>query len=420
MSDDAREYYTTGMFDATREYYKTGMMDSITTNPKLYLLASVVEMIILVLILFIWNPFGFSGEYPTTAAFIVIMFGFIQVSMYFFVREKARLSKNGNDSKPQFTNTLIKIVFTLITLIGTVLAIYLILAYGSCVFLCIFHLFVYIMIAIVALALIYIVAKPVFDAAGKKDSPASLLKLLVQLIFYLPCVFLDIYDWFSYQYSITTHPVWILLGIESLLISLLFIVPQIVAWLASTQGKILLSDPVYLNNAHTIGNYNTLYGDDNSRKYKYSLSAWFWINPQPPNTSPAYTKYTNILEFGGKPAIEYNSLENTLRVTCQIHNKNMTTIYETSEILFQTWNNIVVNYDAGTMDVFINGELVGSRPGVAPYMTFEDIIVGSKNGIQGGIANVIYNDDIMQALQVKYLYNAMKSLPLPVLSVALL
>jgi hypothetical protein len=48
-------------------------------------------------------------------------------------------------------------------------------------------------------------------------------------------------------------------------------------------------------------------------------------------------------------------------------------------------------------------------------MTYEDIVVGSQDGIQGGIANVIYKDEIMQARQVEYLYKAMKSLPVPVL-----
>ena len=67
------------------------------------------------------------------------------------------------------------------------------------------------------------------------------------------------------------------------------------------------------------------------------------------------------------------------------------------------------------MDVFVNGEIVGSKPGIAPYMTFEDIVVGSFNGIQGGIANVVYRDDIMLAREIEYFYKAMKSLPVPVL-----
>jgi len=401
-------------FAAAREYYTTGM-EAITNNPKLYILASVVEMIILLLIVYKWSPMNFSEDHPATAALIVVMFGFIQMSMYFFVREKVRLSGKGVETKPQFTDTAIKIVLTLLTLIGTVLAIYLLLAYGSSALLFIFHSWVYIMIGIIALALLYLVAKPVIDAGKTEGGRASLLKLLGQLVMYTPCMLLDIVDWFRYQYRITTKPVWILLGIEALLITLQILVPKLIAWISSRQGKVLLTDPVYLDKEHTIGNFETLYGNDDTRKYTYSLSAWFWINPQPPNTGPAYTKFTNILEFGGKPAIEYNALENTLRVTCQIHGKDVVTIYETSDVKFQSWNNIVVNYDAGTMDVFVNGDLVGSRPGVAPYMTYEDIVVGSQDGIQGGIANVIYKDEIMQARQVEYLYKAMKSLPVPVL-----
>lgn len=397
-----------------REYYRTGM-ETITKNPVYYILASVIEMTILVLILYKWSPLGLSSANPPAAALLVILFGFIQVSMYFFVNEKSRLSDSGIDVKPLFTDAVFKIVLTLLTLIGTILLIYAILIYGSSTLLFLFHSIVYIAIGLVALALLYLVAKPVIDAGKSKDGSASLLKLLGQFIMFTPCLLLDIIDWFRNQYRITTKPMWILLGIEAFLICLQILVPKFVAWLANRQGKILLSEPVYLDKANIIGNYNTLYKDSDARKYTYSISAWFWINPQPPNTGPAYTKFTNILEFGQKPAIEYNSLENTLRVTCQLHDKDITTIYETREVKYQTWNNIVVNYDAGTMDVFMNGELVGSKPGIAPYMTFENIVAGSVNGIQGGIANVVYRDDIMHARQVEYLYKAMKSLPVPVL-----
>ena len=70
--------------------------------------------------------------------------------------------------------------------------------------------------------------------------------------------------------------------------------------------------------------------------------------------------------------------------------KKTVEIYKTKNILYQKWNNMVIKYDRGTMDVFLNGELVGSRPSIAPYMTYETIQVGSNNGLAGGISNVMY------------------------------
>jgi hypothetical protein len=180
-------------------------------------------------------------------------------------------------------------------------------------------------------------------------------------------------------------------------------------------GEHLLRDPVYLSKETTLGSYETLHESDDKRNYHYSISAWFWINPQPPNTRAAYTKYTNILEFGGKPAVEYNGIEDTLRVTCNIKDDENVVIYETDEIPFQRWNNIVINYDGGNMDVFLNGQLVGSRPGVAPYMSYENIVVGEEKGIEGGICNVVYYKKILQARQIDNIYRALGSMPNPII-----
>ena len=42
------------------------------------------------------------------------------------------------------------------------------------------------------------------------------------------------------------------------------------------------------------------------------------------------------------------------------------------------------------MDIFIDNNLVVSKTGIAPYMTLDNITAGSKNGINGGIKNVLY------------------------------
>ena len=44
-----------------------------------------------------------------------------------------------------------------------------------------------------------------------------------------------------------------------------------------------------------------------------------------------------------------------------------------------------MNYDSGVLDIFINSKLVASFPSVVPYMSLDQIIVGEKDGIGGGI-----------------------------------
>ena len=204
------------------------------------------------------------------------------------------------------------------------------------------------------------------------------------------------------QYNLTTKPVWMLLLCEIILVSLWFIVPILFQKISTHDAKVLLSDPVYLNEEHTLGSFenlhaNTIKTTGNKFKYHYSLSSWIYINPQPPNTSSAYTKYTSLLNYGNKPNIQYNGKLNSLRVLAQTGKAgDLVEIFETKNFLYQKWNNIVINYDGGTMDVFLNGELVGSKPNVAPYMTYENIVSGATDGIHGGIRNVTYYNTIMK------------------------
>jgi len=165
------------------------------------------------------------------------------------------------------------------------------------------------------------------------------------------------------------------------------------------------------------------YTDTKQRRfrYKYGLSGWFYLNPQPPNTRSAYTKYTNILKYGNKVKVEYNGKLGSLRVlgekaseSNKTDKKNkMVVIYETTSVLYQKWNNIVINYDNGYIDVFLNGILVGAISGVAPYMSFDNIIVGEIKGLQGAICNVTYYDKPLTKSAITLTYKTLREKKLP-------
>lgn len=171
------------------------------------------------------------------------------------------------------------------------------------------------------------------------------------------------------------------------------------------------------------------YTDSNTSRYRYaySLSGWFNINPQPPNTRSAYTTYTNILKYGDKVQIQYNGKLGSLRVmaanaaasagngkgSIDSSNNDSIEIYETKNVLYQRWNNIVINYNKGHLDVFLNGELVGTLPGIVPYMTFDSIVTGSPNGILGGICNVSYYDKPLTKNKIELTYKALSKKDLP-------
>ena len=67
-----------------------------------------------------------------------------------------------------------------------------------------------------------------------------------------------------------------------------------------------------------------------------------------------------------------------------------TVIFETTDFPLQVWNNIVINYNGGTLDIFINKKLVSSTNNVVPYMSYDQITVGEEDGVSGGACNITY------------------------------
>jgi hypothetical protein len=200
----------------------------------------------------------------------------------------------------------------------------------------------------------------------------------------------------------------ILLMIILIITSLL---PYIIKKFTSYDGEILIDKPVYLHNKYSKGSEDILY-NVKPRNYNYSISLWFWLTPQPSNTNYAYQKYTNILTFDKKPGIQYNGSNNTLQVLFDGSDKEET-IFSSSDILYQKWNNLVINYTGGNVDVFLNSELLGSKTGIAPFYKYTFIDIGEKNGLHGGISNVVFYNSPLTLSKIKLNYNFFKMLDEP-------
>jgi len=183
-----------------------------------------------------------------------------------------------------------------------------------------------------------------------------------------------------------------------------------------------LKDPSFFKVDFEVNPQPGIYGDDYMFRYKYAISGWFYLNPQPPNTNPAYNKYTNIIKYGNKVRLEYNGKKNSLRVMAEVasSNKNNTqknksvVVYESKhDTIYQKWNNVVINYKEGYIDVFLNGVLVGSYSGVAPYMRLDEITTGSEDGIYGGICNVTYYNDVLNEKNIVMSYKTLRIKEMP-------
>jgi len=284
-----------------------------------------------------------------------------------------------------------------------------------------------VILVVIVLSLIYktfFVKLPV----GNSNKNAF-FSLIINILFYIPCIFGDLMEKVSSEYSATTKSSLITLIVTILIIVSYFVLPNLTQKIQLRGGKQLVNKPVYTDQLYSLANYIQLNGSDKI-DYQYALSFWVFIDAAPPSTSAAYSKYTSLLNFGFKPNVMYNAEKNTLIVITQqkfnnktvgnelvdIDDKNKKIIYKNKNFLLQKWNNIIINYTGGTMDVFLNGELVSSAKNIIPYNTLDNLTIGEDNGIKGGICNVIYYNKALDFMSIKGLYNQSKYSNPPVLS----
>ena len=84
---------------------------------------------------------------------------------------------------------------------------------------------------------------------------------------------------------------------------------------------------------------------------------------------------------------------------------NQIKIYELKNVPYQKWNNIIFNYDGGTLDIFINNKLVSSTINITPIMYYNIVTSGATNGINGGIKDIIYYDKVLSKNDIYSIYS---------------
>jgi len=286
--------------------------------------------------------------------------------------------------------------------------------------------FVLNLILVIAIcAMIYKIINTQLPQGNAKKN--AIFGLALNTLFYVPCTFntgfdsimssfVDNYDSNSTGYIALSCLIIILLIIY-------FTYPLLYNTINLQGGKQLINAPVPINTSQNYGTYETLNNDTNY-DYNYAISFWFYIDALPPNTSPSYKTYTSLVNYANKPNVLYNAEKNTLIVTIKQKDLQATTdnkfikfvegdtdtrvLYENTNILLQRWNNIIINYSGGILDVFMNGELQQSNVGVVPYYNLDALTIGNDDGISGKICNVVYFDKSLSQNNMFYLYNMVK------------
>lgn len=416
-----------------------------------------VLFIIIVIILYIWNPLGLFTKYAGPTIFITLFLGIFLITMIVFYDYLFKHPGISNVPK-NFSSNIFFILFAFLVSAGLIILLLWCLGIfsnksnsnnGTSIIQFIINFF----LLFVMLAIVYKILT--LTPLGK----SPFFKVILYSIFYIPCLFLNLFEMIVNEYHKTTKTIVILLVIEIILIILYFIYPSINTSFYVQGGKQLINLPVTLNNTNSIATYQTLNNNSDNYSYQYAISFWFNIDSLPPSTNKNYSNYTDILTYGDNPCIQYNASTNTLLITVKTNNNNNISIvdlthqlelkldnatngdeinnlkdqikqtihkvntipiqneidskgnriiYLKKNILLQKWNNLIINYNGGTLDIFLNGKLEKSAVGVVPYITYDTLIVGSVNGLSGGISNLIYYNKTLDIFNIKKLYNTMK------------
>jgi len=177
----------------------------------------------------------------------------------------------------------------------------------------------------------------------------------------------------------------------------------------------LLDKPIYLNKKKLLGSYESIGTKIGSFNYNYAVSAWVFMHEQPPSLRSSSNKFTTILDYASKPKIQFKPSDNMLRIIMSNSIDKDNIVYESDNFKLQRWNNILVNYQGGTLDIFINGKLRSTTNNITPLMSYDGITVGEDNGLSGGICNVVYFPEPLTITEINTLYKSLKYKNPPVL-----
>lgn len=329
----------------------------------------------------------------------------------------------------------------------------------------------YILNALIVVGMLTIAFNALDSNRTIRDNP--FFKLALNLLLYIPCILSDFADLMMSEYYKTKYFTLIIIMLEIVfIISYWFLYPEVVSKLYSGGGQVLVSEPVSLNSEKTVGHYSSLSGatfsdisgnqfkgvpvstgsafeddvqinavsgkpmldlsgnplkDDKGNyyfptrvnTYRYAISFWVYINPMP----SAGSSQLSILNYGSNPNVMYNPKTNEFSVFMQSSLANCNALVEPSEIVpvfthtnvpLQVWFNVVLNYDGGRLDVFLNAELVKTSFDVISCIHYDALTIGDNTGrLNAKMCNLTYFNAPLDIITIHTMFNITKIEDIP-------
>ena len=287
-----------------------------------------------------------------------------------------------------------------------------------------------------------------FQTSEDSNWVINVLKLIGNVLFYLPCLMLDFVDMLKEQYGLTTHAY--LLAAEAAFILAGLYLPSLVTKAINHTGVQIVSAPISMTTSTKITRYTVQFVDSKGvshasgpnplpplstsaptttptmnptdiklHNYSYGVSAWFYIHPHPPNTQSNY----NMFKFGEDgqigPKVSYNAAKSNVIIEMN----GSATIPPIEDVPLQRWNNVVINSDKGAIDIFMNGRLVYTGTHLQPVNNAKhNVVIGSgksddEKGIQGELCNMVLKRDPFTNAEIAWFYETNKMLNPPLVGV---
>tara|TARA_B100000900_G_scaffold126708_2_gene107056 strand:- start:40561 stop:42405 length:1845 start_codon:yes stop_codon:yes gene_type:complete len=175
------------------------------------------------------------------------------------------------------------------------------------------------------------------------------------------------------------------------------------------KATVLLRKPIYLEKERKI--FGKVKQDTESYyqyNYNFAISSWIFLR----GNKSFSNEFRNILKFDNNSAISYNAYNNKLKVTMNNYDYGNGKIGNKKEYIYknfplQKWANIVLNYDSGVLDIFVDSKLVASEKGVLDKINSKEMTVGGN--VKGGICNVVYFPNSISKERIDLNYRMLKN-----------
>ena len=270
-----------------------------------------------------------------------------------------------------------------------------------------------VLIGLIALAILYKTnATRIYNMPGISG-------FIVNFILFIPCLISDFIEYLYGEFATTPKIVYLMFIIELILILLYLYIPKIMKKMGDRFGKIIVNTPERINLKKDITNYIDMQAVQLSTdsqdlltrpeiivRKKFSISLWIYILPMPSNHIP-YNGEAIIADFASHPRIVYDGLQKKFRI---YYNNTDSDQFDAP---LEKWNNLFINYDKDTVDMFLNGVLkttIRRNQGNESFNVGDIFTIGQDNGLQGGIAKVVYYERPLLSNEISTIYTYNKDL----------